>query len=495
MPAEESTLPEHLAAHEKKLKAASDRSAMAQSAAILRESMEARKQRISQLISQEADISLLLHSARLLEARLTEQQNAYQSSIKAWETYLLAAGRADDLDKSIDILKSRPVTLPERPAGYIPLSDEHVWRGELEALMTIEADHRLFLSTVRPGMSTCPICKQSAPGLEREIPERRADQKSLGEMTAALRALWDLSRRHDSDMERALAQQRVLQQALERDTAQRDQLRAVPRPEGERPRSVHMELSNAVSDRSALESGLLRCVADREACERGYAESEQELGEVEESLQSSPEISPEELASGRLELEAWQARRERKLSITQERASLLRQIADLERRQADEESSARVFARIEQHRGALQRVSQAFSRTGVPFETAGDYLEDLEPAVNSCLAAFKADFDCKVDRQTLDYVCNIGGESLPGKRLSGGQGCLLTLAFFLSVATRWGPGVLCLDEPTAGMDRRRVESMRDALANLRSGGSPVQILVVTHERSLLPSFDKVVELS
>jgi len=54
------------------------------------------------------------------------------------------------------------------------------------------------------------------------------------------------------------------------------------------------------------------------------------------------------------------------------------------------------------------------------------------------------------------------------------------------------PGVLLLDEPTFGLDRRGTEAVMRLLDRLRSGGQ-AQVLA-THDPRLLPACDRVVAL-
>ena len=80
----------------------------------------------------------------------------------------------------------------------------------------------------------------------------------------------------------------------------------------------------------------------------------------------------------------------------------------------------------------------------------------------------------------LDLVgLGAAGESDP-RDLSGGERQRLTLA--LAMAGRTGgalPALVCLDEPTRGMDAARKQGLRDWLAGVAEAGSAV--LVATHD--------------
>ena len=54
------------------------------------------------------------------------------------------------------------------------------------------------------------------------------------------------------------------------------------------------------------------------------------------------------------------------------------------------------------------------------------------------------------------------------------------------------PRVLLLDEPTASLDEKNSLFVMDTLKELRDEG--VTIIVVTHDKALLPHFDRVIDL-
>ena len=57
------------------------------------------------------------------------------------------------------------------------------------------------------------------------------------------------------------------------------------------------------------------------------------------------------------------------------------------------------------------------------------------------------------------------------------------------------PGVLCLDEPTYGLDDARILKLRAAIEKWRDNRNGGQLIIVTHDKRLLGAFDKVIELT
>jgi ABC-type nitrate/sulfonate/bicarbonate transport system ATPase subunit len=87
---------------------------------------------------------------------------------------------------------------------------------------------------------------------------------------------------------------------------------------------------------------------------------------------------------------------------------------------------------------------------------------------------------------TLAFVADFGdGRQHPALRLSGGQKVVLALAFRVAVLGQLaaGVGLLCLDEPTAGLSRQSLTCVEVALDRLRalSSSTGLQVILVTHE--------------
>jgi energy-coupling factor transport system ATP-binding protein len=74
--------------------------------------------------------------------------------------------------------------------------------------------------------------------------------------------------------------------------------------------------------------------------------------------------------------------------------------------------------------------------------------------------------------------------------LSGGERQRLALA--IATAGREGTGIVCLDEPTRGMDRARKEELTEWLCGVAESGSAV--LVVTHDVEFAATFAERVVL-
>lgn len=135
----------------------------------------------------------------------------------------------------------------------------------------------------------------------------------------------------------------------------------------------------------------------------------------------------------------------------------------------------------------LRSAAAILHRDAAPASVVRGKLYEMTGSVNQALVKLGADFDVVVG-PSGDLTPRRGGRSVP--RLSGAQNAILALAWRLVTS----PRILCLDEPTYGLDGKRIDCLRSALESWRESRPTGQIIVVTHERRLLGAFDKVVEL-
>jgi DNA repair exonuclease SbcCD ATPase subunit len=85
----------------------------------------------------------------------------------------------------------------------------------------------------------------------------------------------------------------------------------------------------------------------------------------------------------------------------------------------------------------------------------------------------------------------------PAERLSDGQQVVLAMSFLMAVNFAYADlGFLALDEPTANLDEHHIKAFAPAMQQLRllAASRGLQCLMVTHERTLAPLFDSVIQL-
>jgi exonuclease SbcC len=107
-------------------------------------------------------------------------------------------------------------------------------------------------------------------------------------------------------------------------------------------------------------------------------------------------------------------------------------------------------------------------------------------------------FNIKLE-DDLSFTANFGSHEVPATRLSGGQKIMLTIAYRLAINFTFATnlGLLCLDEPTVGLDDANLGALEKAFERLKqfSLANGVQIVVVTHEKGISHLFDHTIDLS
>lgn len=142
------------------------------------------------------------------------------------------------------------------------------------------------------------------------------------------------------------------------------------------------------------------------------------------------------------------------------------------------------------------RVRQVFHRDAAPAAAITAYLNSVCGSVNEWLGVLSADFRVSVSTD-CSFTAEFGGSrNFPVDRLSGGQKAVLSWAWRAAVqdATSDKLWLLCLDEPTYGLDDIRISALRLAVAGWRSQSGAQQLIIVTHDRRLADACDLVVDL-
>lgn len=243
-----------------------------------------------------------------------------------------------------------------------------------------------------------------------------------------------------------------------------------------------------------------REVRARDRAARAKAEAELkartiDLTAVEAEIAEIGQVGDERDVRNRLdELEAAAGRRREAAA----RVEVLREAVDTARTLFTRiESSAFAADVVGPHRRTVVEVLSLLHRDAAPAAAAASALIRLTGAVNERLGQVSADYRVSIDGDG-EIVCSFADGS-PDRRaslLSPGQQTALALSWRVAVVDAYCPhaGVLCLDEPTNGLDAMRIDALRSALASWRTSGAGPQFVVVTHDRRLFGSFDHNIQL-
>lgn len=134
----------------------------------------------------------------------------------------------------------------------------------------------------------------------------------------------------------------------------------------------------------------------------------------------------------------------------------------------------------------------------LPKIAAQYHMEEIAEKVNEQLELFDAPFRIQSVTDLRFMLKFRSGKIQPAERLSGGQRVVFALAFRLVIHSKFAKeiGLLCLDEPTAGLDVDNLACLEVALGRLRelSQARGLQVILITHDSGLDGLFDRVIQL-
>jgi len=184
---------------------------------------------------------------------------------------------------------------------------------------------------------------------------------------------------------------------------------------------------------------------------------------------------------------------ELKGKIKQVKESVERQQAELASNAKKIEDSLVMLQRID----VIEKASELLHPTRMPLRVSRACLKELEPAINRNIKRFGGGFSCR-PTDDLDLMISMPDRSERSiSRLSIGQRVVLSICFWLAQLELFAGdiGMLVLDEPTANLDERNRRYLGEVLkAVSRSLRNRLQMIVITHDPLLKPSFDRIIEI-
>lgn len=150
----------------------------------------------------------------------------------------------------------------------------------------------------------------------------------------------------------------------------------------------------------------------------------------------------------------------------------------------------------------LEDVRALLHRDAAPARLLKRKSDALFQSIPSALEAFDVPFSTSPAVEGLGFLCHFPDErgTQSDSQISGGEKIILSWALRLAMdeAVSGGNlGFMGFDEPTAGLDQYNLSRMPVVLDRLRgvAEARDLQILFVTHERSLADMFDTVIDLT
>lgn len=429
----------------------------------------------------------------------SNQENADEARrmLGAWDSF----NRTAKLRQSLDAEEARYATVPREP---VPLKDyikdDHPLLKSLSDGMVLWKNKIQAVSSITSGKSAvCPTCGTDAEHIRDHVGAWQKDLRKCEEGWRELERTRQESRQYDAQMADYRRAVTARNEALTRIASQRAGLSEIQQPTIDQP-----TLQEAVREHKAFVDGLpplnqelinlVRKRADVVARHEQAISNDKRLRTSAEAISYTLEDANQ--ASHRLAQKRQAATNRNSLNI---KISLLNNaVNDCEETLKNLERDRAKRAAAESASRHLAAVRTVFHRDNLAKQVIQYHLNRTKGDVNEMLERFDNPFRL-VDTSGLKLTVRFAdGRVQPAERLSKGQRGVFSLAFRVAINSLFAKdlGLLCLDEPTEGLDADNTACLGVALEKLRdwSKSRGLQVLLVTHDRGL-NLFDRVFDFS
>ncbi len=362
---------------------------------------------------------------------------------------------------------------------------------------------RKFLSVFDGRCSDCPTCGTTVSQLKHSPEEVTGALKAAEFSWKACNERLTKSKRYDVDL---VGYVRRIQEAEVRLKNLKAQIEALQ--DADLPAMTFAEAGELLAAYTGLESDHRRLTQDEShlSAEAGkargrHATVEKQLAQVEQQVAqlSAQRFDDASEAAARSFLADF-SKSEKDFQFLSGQLSSKSEAAAMAKRQVEKLRSDKARTeKVAAWQSRLARFRDIFHRDNLPRRIAKNRLRGLESGTNAFLGNFGSPFYVQASEDLSFSAQFPDGKLQSAARLSGGEMMALALSFRLSVNVEFAKevGLLCLDEPTVGLDSHNIAGLRVALARLKeiSAAQGLQVVMITHETELAPFFDRVVDLS
>lgn len=453
-----------------------------------------------QAASTEGDL-LVLRQAR--DTGVTTAQGATEVLVRWREYHRQHHQRVqlEQLDAKLRQEWTQKGTPPIAPSGYwVDWEKQLVARQQEMYAVRLRSEQYVRKFDPTCGVAECPECGQPTAALADRVIEAKAEIDRLAPIIAELVQQIDSFKRHeravlDYSSWKTSYDLRFRQLETQRQALGQVQPPPVDEETTRRVLNQHQEVVDAVA---AMEKDQAELLVKVTRLRERHASEEREYRRDADELAALPN-SPKDAEKARLAVDELQQVGRTRAELEGRHEGLTKTVQDLEG-EIDRLHKLQVEAAVAVGwRDHQEQMREVLHYSALPRLVSLHYLDRLTGDVNSYLRLFDSPFRVEVDENlSFTAVFHQGGKRRPAGRLSGGQKVVLALAFRLSVNNAFASdlGLLCLDEPTVGLDEHNLGSLETALGRLRelAKSTGLQVVMVTHERSLAPLFDNVISL-
>jgi DNA repair exonuclease SbcCD ATPase subunit len=429
------------------------------------------------------------------------QADEAKAALSAWASYKKYRQRRRQLkDEAEQLVRQErqmgPPPLPEKLEGVAALDVLNkylsAWENQLGHARKVVATFQVS------GLTECPTCGTPVGTLHDYLEEQRRLVLEMPGQIAAVQDQVDLWDQYNRDVRKYEKWRAGHDARVKANQESRDAMKDVKAPDGDED-----ELKTALAAyQEQVEEMVEAEVATRKArdafneADADLKSERRQLAEIAQALEENKEPAEK--------VERARRRLDQHLASTRNISRLEGEAGGVRSMVEDKENELKKLrARLKRNkrvRRAVQVVSAArdvLHRDRLPRRVAQSNLAKMEGDINGNLGLFGDPFWVEANEQLSFVVHKPGEPPQPAGRLSTGQRVVLALAFWPAVASLWAQdlGILALDEPTANLDEENRKFLALALGVLsaRVRGRR-QLIMVTHDHSLRPAFDQVIDL-
>lgn len=231
----------------------------------------------------------------------------------------------------------------------------------------------------------------------------------------------------------------------------------------------------------------------RERLQRKVTQMEEEKTESEAAEGGQDEQELQKI------LDEYARSDERRVEVEREKSGAAREVRAIEDQLAElrqrQERQARDMRWVE----ICKEAQQALRPGGLPSLMMGEYARLVNERMAYYLSVWQSPFSMRISPEdSFEFIANKTGQDMVASRLSGGEKVVGSTSFRMAMADSFAAevGLLVLDEPSVYLDKDNICHLQDLLVRLKemSTASGRQIILVTHEESLLGFVDHAIEL-
>ncbi len=218
------------------------------------------------------------------------------------------------------------------------------------------------------------------------------------------------------------------------------------------------------------------------------------------SVEGGEEIDEETEADARRQVSLLEAREEARRRLVEELTSAEIRAREYRAQLGRLLEREQLEARQRRWTVVCRRAREALHTSALPSLIMGAYARLLNERMASYLHAWEAPFRLWLDDEQLEFIAEKEeGYPIPADRLSGGEEVVGATSYRVGMADTFARqvGLLVLDEPTNHLDKNNIVHLQRLLLRLKelAGATGRQILIVTHEESLMGFFDHSITLT